>query len=313
MKQAFNLNDYIEDIELNSLKGRMIHAPARSTKAKNTNILFVHGHHSSLERMRGVADLMMDYGNFCLPDMPGFGGMDHLYSIGEKPSIESLADYMAAFIKLKYGSKKKFIVVGYSMGFLVVTRMLQKYPALRKQVTEVVSLAGLLHKDDLKFTKKRRFFYLASAKILGTRLASFVTREIFLRKWFLGTIYTRSHNAKNKFDGLTTEDLKKMINFEVGLWRMNHIPTWTYTSTEMLTSDLVSDVEQMTIPLIAVTIDADNYFDNATVEQHLRIAYSDVKMMKASSSKHGGSMVETASDAMPFFPKALRKHLKSLR
>jgi pimeloyl-ACP methyl ester carboxylesterase len=313
MKHLFDLNDYIEDIELNGLKGRMVDAPARNVKAKGIHILFVHGHHSSLERLAGVTDLMMDYGNFCLPDMPGFGGMDHLYSIGEKPTIDNLADYMAAFIKLHYGTHKKIILVGYSMGFLVATRMLQKYPELQKRCVSIIALAGLLRGDELKFTKSRRAFYYIATGIVGSKVGSWVTREVFLRKWFLGGFYTRSHNAKDKFKGVNEVEKNHLVEFETRLWRINHVPTWCFTSREMMRSDLVTNAVPIQVPAYSITIDADRYFDSNIVEQHMHIVYDSVKSSKSTSDQHGGSMIETSADALPFFPKVLRKYLVSLR
>lgn len=313
MKKAFNLNDYIEDIEINGMRGRMVNAPALNPKAKNVNILFVHGHHSSLERLAGVAELLTEYGNFCLPDMPGFGGMEHLYKVGLKPSIENLADYMAAFIKLQYGSRKKVVLVGYSMGFLVVTRMLQKYPELNKQIVDIMAIAGFVHRDDLKFTAARRRFYVVSAHIMGSRPVSWFMRELFMRKWFLGTIYTRLHNAKDKFAGLSSDDLKRMVNFEVKLWRINHVPTWCYTSREMLKADLVTDAPHIPQNLIMVTIGKDRYFDNASTEQHMRIIFNKVKVLESEEENHGGSVVANAKDARVFMPKELISHLKSMR
>jgi len=313
MKKAFNLNDYIEDIELNGMRGRMVNAPARKPKAKHVNILFVHGHHSSLERLAGVAELLSVYGNFCLPDMPGFGGMEHLYKVGLKPSIDNLADYMAAFIKLQYGSRKKVVLVGYSMGFLVVTRMLQKYPELNKQIVDIVAIAGFVHHDDLKFTTARRRFYMVSAYIMGSRPASWFIRELFMRKWFLGTIYTRLHNAKDKFTGLSNEDLKKMVNFEVKLWRINHVPTWCYTTREMLKVDLITEAPHIPLNLIMVTIGKDRYFDNASTEQHMRIIFNKVRVLESEVENHGGSVVATADDARVFMPQAIMNHLRSLR
>jgi len=313
MKSAFDLSKYIEDIELSGLRGRMINAPATKKSAEKVNILLFHGHHSSLERMSGVAELLADYGNFCLPDMPGFGGMDSLKNVGLKPTIDNLADYMASFIKLKYGSQKKFVVVGYSFGFLVLTRMLQKYPHLQKQCIDVIGLAGLLHRDDIVFTKKRRAFYSISSRIVGSRVGSWVTREIFLRRWFLGSFYTKTHNAKEKFDNLDAETTKRMVDFEIHLWRINDVPTWCFTSREMLKADLVTGAKQLDIPVIQITVDADKYFDNAVVQQHMHIVYKDVKVIKAGAVKHGISAVESAKDVLPFFPVAVRNHLKSLQ
>lgn len=313
MKSVFDLSKYVEDIELNGLRGRMVNAPARTKSASNLNILLIHGHHSSLERLAGVADLLMDYGNFCHPDMPGFGGMDPMRKVGLKPSVENLADYMAAFVKLHYGSKKKFVIVGYSFGFLVMTRMLQKYPDIRKQCIDVVGLAGLLHSDDIRFTSMRRRFYLASSYIVGSRVGSWVAREIFMRKWFLGSFYTKSHNAKEKFDGLDDSVKADMVDFEVNLWRINDVPTWCDTTREMLRADLITGAEKMDLPVISITVDGDKYFDNKVTEQHMHIVYKDVKVFMAETDKHGGSVVATAKDALPFFPNQLRKHLKSLQ
>ncbi|MCA9347068.1 alpha/beta hydrolase [Candidatus Saccharibacteria bacterium] len=306
----FELQDYIEDIELNGLRGRMINAPARNPKKRDTNILLVHGQHSSLERLAGAADLMMDYGNFCLPDMPGFGGMDHLYKIGEKPTLDALADYMAAFIKLRYGKSKKFIIIGYSFGFIVTVRMLQKYPEIQKQCKEVIALAGFLHKNDFKFTATRRRAYLIFSRILETKLVSWIVREFFLRKIFLGMFYTRSHNAKEKFQDLSPAEHKRLLAFETKLWRINHIPTWCYTSRLMLNADLATRGEKLPMPLISINIEADKYFNNDSVVEHFKMIFPKVKVINAESAHHGGGIIESAKEAAPFFPKSLRKYIK---
>lgn len=313
MPKRFDLSEFIDTIEINGLSGRYINAPGKSPRAKNLNILFIHGHHSSLERNAGICELLMNYGNFCLPDLPGFGGMNNFYSIGLKPTIDNYADYVAAFIKFHYGKKKKFVLIGYSMGFLVVTRMLQKYPELHSQIKEVISVAGLVHKNDFAFTKKRLFFYKISAHIVKTRLVSWVVREVFLRKWFLSTVYTRTHNAKAKFAGVDKSDLQKLINFEVILWRINHIPTWCYTSLEMFKADLVTNQQQLPIDLISVTVDLDQYFDNKTTEQHMKIVYRKVKIIPLTSAKHSVSVVASAEEAKAFLPPVLISHLKSMQ
>jgi pimeloyl-ACP methyl ester carboxylesterase len=313
MSARFDLQKYIEDIELNELRGRMVNAPATTQQAKNVNILLIHGHHSSHERLTGVAELLQKYGNVCMPDLPGFGGMTPLFDIGEKPTIDNLADYLASFIKMHYGSRKKFIIVGYSMGFLVVARLLQKYPTLHKQVIDVVAVAGLVHRDDIRFSRNRKNFYYYSALVVGTRLGSFITREIFLRKWFLGRFYAKLHNAKEKFEGLDKDKHKEMIRFEIDLWRMNDVRTWCYTTREMLRCDLVTDATQLPLDVISVVVDNDRYFDNKTTEQHLNIIFRNVKSVFADVAQHGGSKVETAKDAAEFIPKTLRNHLKSLQ
>jgi pimeloyl-ACP methyl ester carboxylesterase len=104
----------------------------------------VYGHHSSLERWWGVAKFLNRYAAVTMPDLPGFGGMDSFYKIGKTGSINNLADYLASFIKLRY-KRKKVIVVGMSLGFVIATRMLQRCPELIKRVDMLVSFAGFAH------------------------------------------------------------------------------------------------------------------------------------------------------------------------
>lgn len=313
MKTAFDLQNYIEDIELNGLKGRMINVPARDKSAKNVNILLFHGHHSSLERMGGVAELLSDFGNFCLPDMPGFGGMQPLYKIGMKPTIDNLADYMAAFIKLQYGSRKKFLVVGYSFGFLVLVRMLQKYPDIQKQVIDVIGVASFVKNDAFMFSHTRKALYRLLASVVGTRVMSFISRELFMRKWFIGSFYTGTRNAKSKFANVSKEERKRIIDFEVNLWRCNDVRTRCFTVLEMFNVNLVDHTDKISKSVISITVDDDHYFNNKVVEQHLNIVFDKVRQYAADVETHGMSTVASADDARPYFPKALMSHMRSLR
>ena len=90
---------YIVPVNINGLKGRMLKVPA-SAKMKR-EIIFVYGHHASLERVYGFAEFLRRYGNVLVPDLPGFGGMDSYYKIHEKPTLDNLADYLASIVKLR--------------------------------------------------------------------------------------------------------------------------------------------------------------------------------------------------------------------
>lgn len=159
--------DYIVPLNINGLEGRMLRLPAK--RPGQREILFIYGQHSSLERWWGLALEMNKYGALTMPDMPGFGGMTSLYKIGSSASIDNLADYLAAFIKLKYRNKK-VTILAMSLGFVVATRMLQRYPELTKKVDFMASIVGFGHRDDFIFSKRRRIFY---------RCVS----GIFARKW----------------------------------------------------------------------------------------------------------------------------------
>jgi pimeloyl-ACP methyl ester carboxylesterase len=312
MTTKFDLSKYIVPIELNGLKGRMVEAPT-TAKKKDLNILFIHGSHSAQERLSGVAELMQQFGNVCMPDLPGHGGMDHFYSIGEKPSIENYADYLAGFIKLHYGKRKKFVVVGYSFGFIVVTRMLQKYPDLHKQILDVISIAGTVHGDELRFSKTRKFWYTLVLNFLSWPLSSWVMREVFLRRWCLGSFYTKTYNAKEKFAGLDKAAKRHAVDFEVMLWRVNHIPTWCVTSLAIMYGDLVTGASQMPLNLISIVVDNDRYFHGDVCEQHFKMLYKKVTTERADVASHGGATVDTVEQAQGFLTKRVRAHLRSLQ
>src|SRR4051812_40524605 len=103
--------EFIKPLYINELQGRMLHMPA--PKGKKREILFVYGHHSSLERWWGLMQDLNQYGAVTMPDLPGFGGMEDLYKIGKKPDVDTLADYLATFIRMRY-KRKKVTIAGLS-------------------------------------------------------------------------------------------------------------------------------------------------------------------------------------------------------
>jgi pimeloyl-ACP methyl ester carboxylesterase len=95
--------NYIAPIDINNLKGRCLNLPNKSSSRK---ILFIYGHHSSLERWWGLMQALNEYGDVTMPDLPGFGGMDSFYKIGKKPTLDNMADYLKKFIKQHYKEEK---------------------------------------------------------------------------------------------------------------------------------------------------------------------------------------------------------------
>ncbi len=312
MSERIDIAEYIEPIEINGLSGRVLNLPTTNKKARRVELLFVYGHHTSIERLAGVAKLLSRYGNVCIPDLPGFGGMQPLYRIGQKPTIDNLADYLAAFVRMRYRSNRKVVMCGFSFGFMVLTRMYQKYPDLRGKVESVISLAGFLHNDNFTLSLARKRFYYLSAWAVCNRPLSFAAREIFFRKWFMGTIYTRLHNAKHKFDGLDKQTLKKMTDFEVHLWRCNDMRTYCYTAMQFLRADLVTNSEQLDLNLFHIALSEDQYFDNQAVEQHMRIVYKNLRTVHAEVTSHAPSLIEEAEDVEHFFPGELKTYLRKL-
>jgi len=298
-----DVDKYISHLSINGLSGRMMYLPA--PKKKHREILLVYGHHASLERMFGFAQVFNRYGSVTTPDMPGFGGMNSFYKIGKKPTIDNMADYLAAFIKMRY-KKRPITIVAVSLGFGVVTRMLQKYPSLVGQVDYCVSAAGFIHSDDIAFGRRKKTFFAGLTRFLSLKVPA-LTAKTFLRapviRWMYKSDATKAHS-----DNETEERRRYRIEFEVWLWQNNDIRTHYFTLHEMLTMNLCNN--KINLPVYHVAIESDQYLDNHMIEQHMRVVYNDFINMPLSGAKaHAPTIVATAKEASIFVPRKLRNLL----
>lgn len=299
------MQKHIKPLNMNGLEGRMLRMPTNSeskTANKKKEILLVYGHHSSLERMYGFAEVLSDYGNVTMPDLPGFGGMDSLYKLDIDPTFDALADYLASFVKLRY-KRKKFIIAGFSLGFVIVTRMLQRYPELAKQVTLLVSIAGFTHKYDFMFSQTRQRMYRLATSILGRKVPSTLFYNIGLHPSVIRKVYAQSYNAKSKFKGVDGTDRKAALDFEVILWRSNDVRTYMSTAKQMFELDNCS--VQIPLDVHHINVDSDQYFDGRTVEQHMRVIFSDFHEHLSTIDKHAPSIIARREDARPLFPDSI--------
>ncbi len=298
--------EYIVPLNMNGLRGRLLRMPP--PKNRKREILMVYGHHSSLERMYSLAQVIHEYGGVTMPDLPGFGGMDSFYKIGEKPDLDTMADYLASVIKLRYKGHR-FTIAGISFGFLVVTRMLQRYPDIAKKVDLLISVVGFAHKDDLRFSKIRLRAYGFAARFFSYRLPALFFRNVVLHPFILRSFYSRTHNAKHKYVGLDAEARKSLTEFEIHLWHINEVRTYMKTTTAMLT---VNNCEvAVDLPVWHIGVDLDNYFDNRLVEQHMRITFNDFNYIKAPIEKHIPNVIAGKEEASTLIPKKVRDLLKS--
>ncbi len=296
--------DFIEPLYMNGLQGRMTYVPA--PKNKKREFLIVYGHHSCLERWWGVIDDMNQYGAVTMADLPGFGGMESLYKIGQVPTIDNLADYLAAFIKLRY-KRKKVTIAGLSFGFVVATRMLQRYPDLTKKVDLLISVVGFAHRDDFVLSKTRYRFYRYGAGFFSHLLPSIFFRNVLLHPIVLRTAYAKTFTAKDKFKSVDSADAKAIMDFEIHLWHGDDTRTYMKTAVEFLTVDNCN--KQIDLPLWHVTAKSDRYFDKYQVEQHLQIIFKDFQSVTANMDSHAPSVITDKKTAASMLPKRLRKVL----
>lgn len=297
-------SDHIVPLEINGLNGRMLRMPA--PQGRKREILLIYGHHASLERMQGFAELLNDYGGVTMADLPGFGGMESFYKIGQKPDLDTMADYLAAFIKLRYRNRR-FTMIGLSYGFLVATRMLQRYPDIAKKVDLLVSAVGFTHRDEFTFSKPRYNMYLYGARFFSRRVPSWFFRNLALHPLVIRTVYTRTHNAKHKFKDLTPALRKRAVDFEVHLWRINDIRTHMATAVSLLTVDNCQ--KRIDLPICHLSVKKDNYFDNRIVEQHMQVIFSSLVSIPLNMDAHSASVIASKKESAPLVPPKLRSLL----
>lgn len=301
-KTAKNPADYILPLYINGLEGRMLRIPDLNKKGRE--ILFVYGQHSSLERWWGLAEAFNEMGAVCIPDLPGFGGMTPLYKIGQKATIDNLADYLAAFLKLRF-QHKKVTIFGMSLGFVIVTRMLQRYPSLTKNVEMLVSVVGFGHRDDFLFSPKRRMLYIVGAKLWSMRLPSWFFQTVFLQPFYLRRVYNQSKFAKEKFKDKDGDEFKRTMDAEIILWKINDLRTQMQTNYEMIM--LNNCDRRVDLPVWHVASKKDRYFDHVRVEEHLRQIYSDFHIFYTKDPNHAPTIIADAKAAAAFIPDGLRK------
>lgn len=290
---------------MNGLHGRMLKMPA--PRGKKREILLVYGHHASLERVFGLADALNDYGSVTMPDLPGFGGMDSFYKIKQKPTLDNLADYLAAFVKLRYRGRR-LTIVALSFGFTIVTRMLQKYPEIANKVDLTVSIVGFMHHEEFTFTRKRHLLYRYGSSVFSRPLLAAFFRNIVLHPTIIRQFYARTHNAKHKFAQVSASERELTTKFEIHLWRINDVRTHMETSITMLTLDNCQ--QRVDVPVVHLGVENDNYFDNNVVEQHMRVVFSEFDHIPIKLKSHTVSVIADRAMFAPFVPAKLRKILK---
>lgn len=283
----------------------MLRLPA--PKGKNREILFIYGHHSSIERWQGLARVLNRYGAVTMPDLPGFGGMDSLYKIGEPATINNLADYLASFIKLKYRSKK-VTIVGLSFGFAVVTRMLQRCPELSSKVENLVSVVGFSHYEDFKIQKSSLRAFKGISQIFSRKLPAVIFREVALRPFILRNVYQHGAYSKEKFkDAINTSEFKTTMEGEVKLWRINDVQTHFKTYLEMFSLDNTHTC--IDLPVFHISVKNDRYFNIVNVEQHLHRIFSEVHTYESPAPNHAPTIVSDEKEAAKFIPDQLRRRV----
>jgi len=296
----------VANIEINGIKGRMLNLPA--PKGKKRNILLIYGHHASLERMFGIAENLNSYGSVTIPDLPGFGGMDNFYKIGLSPTIDNFADYLASFIKLKF-KNKRFTLISMSYSFLIVTKMLQKYPDIAKQVDLLISSVGFVHHEDFSLPRLQQIVIRLLAEACKYRPMAFIAKHTLFSEFVIENFYKSIGQKHTKMQDAGNPRVRnRRIKAEIILWRINDMQTRMKTMSDAFKANLLD--KRVDLPVYHVYVEDDRFFNNQVVEQHMRMIYSDFIGFKTDIIGHMPSIVATRQDAEPFIPDELKKLLR---
>lgn len=292
---------FIAPLNMNGLQGRVLRIPP--LRKREREILLVYGHHAQLERWWGLVESLRRYGTVTMPDLPGFGGMDSFYKIRKKPSLDNYADYLAAFIRMRY-KRRRLTIVCMPFGFAVVTRTLQRYPDIASKVDVLVSVMGVMHRDDLSLPPAKRKLLRLAFQLLALPPIS-IAQTILLRALPLSYrpfaalgVHTKRWLAFDPFlDGHEQEVDRQ-------LWLHNDIRSHWYAASELLRLDNCrSHIE---LPVWQLHQNDDSFMHRSVTEQHLLIAYKAVRVITINWPAAG----TTVKGARPFeLPIALRRTL----
>ncbi len=266
-----NLAHIIVPLNMNKLQGRMLRLPAKNVKRE---ILFVYGHHSSLERFMPLAQELNKYGAVTMPDFPGFGGMESMYKIGEKPTLDSLADYLASFIKLRY-KRRHLTIVSVGFGFLITTKMLQRYPDIAKKIDMVISIGGFVHHDDIYIGRIRRYLLKFVAGILALPIVSMIARVFLTNR---GTSYYNKFRHFPHFD-LKGDPFRLSHDDDTQLWRINDFRTHLKAIQTMLSID--NCTTSINLSIWHVRIGGISYLHESLIEQHLQVVFTQLNLTRS--------------------------------
>ena len=290
-------------LSLSGLNGRELTA---GQNAENP-ILLLYGIHSSMERMASMAEFLADFGQVTLPDLPGIGGMSSFYKIGLVPTLENYSDYLYAYLKSKR-IDKPMVVVAMSFGFLVVTRMLQKYPDSRQWIRDVVSFVGFGRSKDFKVYSENKIM-LAMCLIFSTRFGGWLVKTFVFNPLSLRIMFGIFKLFNPKYKHAQQTNPEASLKMELNLWQVNDARTRFAIYDILFHFDLTKTGRKLEVPLHDVTTPTDQYFDPQKVTTTLRKIYRHVDSSPANMALHAPSIIGNKRDVAAIFSNDVKKIL----
>jgi pimeloyl-ACP methyl ester carboxylesterase len=289
---------YLQPLELNGMRGRQMIHPARD-KAHNDDILFIYGIHGNMERFYGIVHYLANFGNVSMPDLPGFGGMDTFYSVGKKPTFDEYADYMYDYIKAHYGDKK-FKLAALSYGFVVATRMFQRHPDIKDQITLVISVVGIADSDNFGVSKRTVRLFKTIFFLFRHQPTRWLAYHVAFSEMVLRRTYKPNHP---KMVALAPEDRPAFIAFESYLWRINDLRTYGFAMRELFTFHHPKG--KIPVKIHHIGTPHDHWLNDKKVQMHLHELYDGVTVHISPIKNHGGTAYDSEDEAKEIMPPSI--------
>ncbi len=302
-------NKELSELNIGGLHGRILKLEACDDQ--DLDILVVYGIHSSLERMYTTAKFHSRYGRVWMPDLPGFGGMDSFYEINRLPDLDSYADYLYTCLKTYKLDEKRIRIVAMSFGFLVVTRMLQKYPKMSRNIEFVISFVGFGRTEDFSIKTFSRPLVKLSILIGSSKLGSMFVEKLIFNKLSLRLMFAvfRILNPNPKYRHESKSKQKEAVEMELELWSSNDARTKFYTYKVLSDLDLTKSGKPIDLNLYDMVTPADQYFDSESVSSTLGKLYKQSSTFQASLDVHAPSVIGSEEDVAKIYPDSIKKIL----
>jgi len=303
-KYSEDIHDYVEPFYINGLEGRMLKASTKTSK--KLNILYVYDVLDSLENSWGMIENLRNYGNVTSVDMPGIGGMTSFSKIDNQISIDAYADYLAAFIKLRF-KHQKITMVAKGFGFVAITRMLLKYPALSKKMKMIVNIAGEIHRDDIQLSQNQIKALSSIYVLLSFWPLSSLSKVLLKNDQFIRHINSRFDASYFQMllrfnDFLTFNEHKKILN-------SMHMPTYWRVMNQL--NKLDNCTKRIDIPLKHAYFKKYGLINYATQKQHMMITYKNYRSYEIKLPENNTGSAR--KDASYLLPSGLKRVLSSAK
>lgn len=250
-------------LRINGLRGRVLVLPAAKSRTKE--LLLLPGLHSSIESLRPLADALSNHGKVTVLDLPGIGGMSSFHSIGEHPTIDNYAAYLASVIELKYHRKRYITVVAIGEGMAILTKLLQAHSKVATKIDRIVSIGGILHHNEIPTVRSNRILKKLGYKIMSSRITSWLASRFTFK-----TVVKATHSLKKYPASIRNQDAE--------LWQSCDMRTRMYVKKQLMSFDACQKPVHKKIGFIRA--DMPKNIDNQVLIQHSDIVFSKVSVFE---------------------------------